>query len=255
MNPARRAGGDARGGGFVETPEGLRGLLFDKDGTLFDFQATWGVWGGAFIRELAGGEADRAGALAEALGYDLAQKRFRRESPVIAGTMEVVIRAAMTTLPALDEGRLRRHVLESTAAAPQVPATPLRPLLARLRETGFRLGLATNDAEGPARAHLERAGILGDFDFIAGYDSGHGAKPGPGMAQAFCRVTGLDPASCAMIGDSAHDLACGRGAGMIAVAVLTGPAGREDLAGHADLVLPDIAALPGWLGLADPEAA
>jgi phosphoglycolate phosphatase len=238
----------------MQAPEGLRGLLFDKDGTLFDFQATWGVWGGAFIRELAGGEEDRAQALATALGYDLAKGRFAPTSPVVAGTMEVVIGAVMATMPTLDEALLRRQVLESTAAAPQVPAASLRPLLGRLRETGYRLGVATNDAEGPARAHLERAGVLADFDFIAGYDSGHGAKPGSGMALEFCRVTGLPPAACAMIGDSAHDLASGRAAGMFAVGVLTGPAGRDDLVRHADLILPGIAALPDWLGLTALEA-
>jgi hypothetical protein len=52
-----------------------------------------------------------------------------------------------------------------------------------------------------------------------------------------------------MIGDSTHDLDCGRAAGMTTVAVLTGLADRDDLAPHADVVLPDIGSLPGWLGL------
>ena len=44
------------------------------------------------------------------------------------------------------------------------------------------LGIATNDGEVPARAHLTRAGILDSFAFVAGYDSGHGAKPDAGHA-------------------------------------------------------------------------
>jgi phosphoglycolate phosphatase len=36
---------------------------------------------------------------------------------------------------------------------------------------------------------------------------------------------------------------------MTTIAVLTGPATRDDLAPHADVVLPDIAHLPAWLGL------
>jgi phosphoglycolate phosphatase len=36
------------------------------------------------------------------------------------------------------------------------------------------------------------------------------------------------------------------------VAVLTGIAGHDDLAGHADVVLPDIAALAGWMAAQDP---
>jgi phosphoglycolate phosphatase len=133
-----------------------------------------------------------------------------------------------------------------------VEATALLPLLARLRAEGFTLGVATNDGETPARAHLQRAGILDAFDFIAGYDSGHGGKPGPGMLRAFCAATGAEPARSVMIGDSTHDLVAGRAAGMATVAVLTGLAVAEDLAPHADAVLSDIAALPGWLGLPEP---
>ena len=84
-------------------------------------------------------------------------------------------------------------ILASTAAAPQVEAMPLVPLLDRLLAAGLTLGLATNDFGGPARSHLERAGILDRFAFVAGYDSGHGAKPEPGMLAAFCAATGIPP--------------------------------------------------------------
>ena len=60
-------------------------------------------------------------------------------------------------------------------------------------------------------------------------------------------AAGLDPARVAMVGDSRHDLEAGRAAGMRTVAVLTGVARREDLEPHADVVLADIGALPGWL--------
>lgn len=235
----------------MQAPEGLRGLVFDKDGTLFDFQATWGVWCAGFIRDLSRGDREREAALAAALGFDLRRGRFERSSPVIAGTMEVVVGAVRRALPGIEEGWLRRRILATTAAAPQVEAAPLGPLLDRLGRAGLTLGVATNDAEGPARAHLERAGVLDRFAFVAGYDSGHGEKPGPGMPAAFCRATGLSPQACAMIGDSAHDLASGRAAGMTTVAVLTGPAEAAELAAQADAVLPGIAALPEWLGLGD----
>ena len=90
--------------------------------------------------------------------------------------------------------------------------------------------------------------IRGDrFAFVAGYDSGHGAKPAPGQCLAFARATGLAPAQVAMVGDSRHDLAAGRAAGMRTVAVLTGPARDDDLRPFADVVLPDIGHLPDWL--------
>jgi len=226
---------------------GLRGLVFDKDGTLFDFHATWGPWTAGFIHGLSDGDGALAARLAAGLGFDLGAGRFERDSPMIAGTTEVVIAAVLAALPGCDEAALRRHVLATTAAADQVEAAPLRPLLGGLRADGLTLGLATNDAEAPARVHLERMGVLRDFAFVAGYDSGWGAKPGPGMLDAFCCATGLAPAAVAMIGDSTHDLAAGRAAGMVTIGVLTGPARAADLAPFADAILPDIGALPGWL--------
>ena len=60
--------------------------------------------------------------------------------------------------------------------------------------------------------------------------------------------TGLPPERIAMVGDSTHDLLAGRAAGMMTVGVLTGLATTTDLSPHADVVLPDIGHLPGWLG-------
>jgi phosphoglycolate phosphatase len=68
----------------------------------------------------------------------------------------------------------------------------------------------TNDAEAPAHAHLNRAGVADLFDFVAGCDSGHGAKPAPGQLLAFARRTGLAPERVVMVGDSLHDLHAGR---------------------------------------------
>ena len=107
--------------------------------------------------------------------------------------------------------------------------------------------MATNDSEAPARQHIAAHGLTALFDFIAGYDSGHGAKPGPGMCLAFARQLGLDPSRVAMVGDSLHDLHAGRAAGMRTIGVLTGMASASVLAPHADVVLPDIGAIPGWL--------
>ncbi len=191
----------------------------------------------------------KAEALARALDLDLAAERFHRSSPMIAGTMEVVVDAVLAVRPELDEAALRDEIAASTAAAEQVPVTPLGPLLDRLAASGLALGVATNDGEEPARAHLARAGILDRLRFVAGYDSGFGAKPQPGMGLAFCRALGLAPAEVAMVGDSTHDLLSGRAAGLCTVAVLSGPAAAQELAPHADVVLPDISALPDWLGL------
>ena len=127
------------------------------------------------------------------------------------------------------------------------PAAVLRAL----RGQGLKLGLATNDAQASALRHLDQLGLSGQMDFVAGYDSGHGAKPAPGMVLAFAAEIGAAPGEIALVGDSLHDLDSARAAGAIGVAVLSGPASREDLAPHADFVIQDIGDLPalvaGWV--------
>ncbi|KAF0677579.1 HAD family hydrolase [Profundibacterium mesophilum] len=236
------------------TGRNIAGILFDKDGTLFDFHATWSAWSREMIVELSAKDAGRAEAIAAALGFELASGRFLPGSPIIAETGAQIAARMLPYLPEWDRASLERRMDEAARAAPQAEAVPLVPLLQALAARGLALGVATNDAEAAARAQLERAGALGLLDFVAGYDSGHGGKPEPGQLLAFASAMALDPGSVAMIGDSLHDLKAARVAGMIAVGVLSGPARRDELAAAADVILPDIGALPAWLdGGAVPE--
>jgi phosphoglycolate phosphatase len=229
----------------------IRGVLFDKDGTLFDFQRSWGLWASGVIDDLAAGNANRARALAAAMDFDHAAARFRPGSPVIAGTGAEVAELILPHLPPRPGGlsELTAWLARAAEAVPQVEAVPLAPLFARLRGAGLRLGVATNDHETTALKHL--APWRDALDFVAGFDSGFGPKPEPGMLLAFAAQAGLQPGQVLMVGDSRHDLIAGRAAGMATLAVLTGVAGADDLAPLADALRPDIGHLPGLLGLAD----
>tara|TARA_R110002049_G_scaffold23781_7_gene84810 strand:+ start:12052 stop:12753 length:702 start_codon:yes stop_codon:yes gene_type:complete len=225
----------------------IRGLLFDKDGTLFDFAATWVAWAEAFLLRASDGDRDLAVRVGQDIGFDLDTRQFARDSIVIAGTPGEVTTALLPHFPAMDHAALLVMLNEEASAAPQREAVPLMPLLQGFRSRGLALGVATNDAEAPARAHLGSAGVTQMFDFIAGFDSGHGGKPAPGQMLAFAAQVGLPAGAIAMVGDSTHDLHAGRAAGMICVAVLTGLATADELGPFADVVLPDIGHLPGWL--------
>jgi phosphoglycolate phosphatase len=226
----------------------VEGIIFDKDGTLFDFQATWAVVTGQMLEALAGPDPVLARRLAEAAGYDLDARALLPGSVIVAGT---VVESADVLISAMPRDTDRAWVIDTMISlaetAPQVEAVPLLPFFDTLRARGLALGIATNDGESPARVHLQRAGVLGHMDFLAGYDSGHGAKPGPGQLLAFCATTGIPPAAVLMVGDSRHDLAAGRAAGMRTVGVLTGLATAADLAGDATVVLDHIGHLPDWL--------
>ena len=225
----------------------IKGIIFDKDGTLFDFDATWGGWSRGFIAAEANGDPVLTAKLADVLGYDLAASAFHPDSVVIAQTTDNVADVLLPLLPGTDKTALLARMDARAILATQVEVTPLIPLFATLKSRKLKLGIATNDTEVPARAHLKVAGVEQMFDFIAGFDSGFGGKPAPGQLLAFTAAMGLNPRDCAMVGDSLHDLHAARAAGMIAIGVLTGMADEATLDQAADVVLTSIADLPDWL--------
>ncbi|WP_170465994.1 HAD family hydrolase [Ruegeria arenilitoris] len=222
-------------------------ILFDKDGTLFDFANTWGSFGRSVLEKLSGGDPERVAVLGQAIGFDPVTEEYSRDSVVIAGTVDEITEALIPHFPDMARDELTDVLITESATAPQAPAVPLIPFLDGLRKAGLKLGVATNDGEVAALQHLASVGIRDHFDFVAGYDSGHGFKPGPGQLIAFASHVGVDPSRVAMVGDSLHDLQAGRAAGMTTIGVLTGLAPAEALAPMADAVLPDIGHIPAWL--------
>ena len=236
---------------------GLRGVLFDKDGTLFDFEATWRSATLTLLERLAPGDTARQALIGAAVGFEHATGRFAGGSPLVSGSVGEIARALAPLLPGIDEAMI--EALGNAAAREMgtshlVPAAPDLPaLLDGLRDDGLALGVATHDSVAAAHAHLSAVDALTRFDFVCGYDSGHGLKPGPGMVLAFAEACGLAPAEIVMVGDSTHDLGAARAAGAaLAIGVLTGPATAEDLAPLADAVLGSIAELPAFLAALRP---
>ncbi|WP_050602744.1 HAD family hydrolase [Ruegeria sp. 6PALISEP08] len=222
-------------------------IVFDKDGTLFDFANTWGGFGRSMLLRLTDGDKDRAAEIGRVIGYDLEQEQYAEDSIVIAATVEEIADVLADHFPDMTVHQIVDVMNAEAAAAPQAPAVPLVPFLEALRNAGIKLGVATNDSEHPALQHLKSAGIREHFDFVAGYDSGHGFKPGPGQLLAFAAHVGVEPSRVVMVGDSLHDLQAGRAAGMTTIGVLTGLAEADALAPMADVVLPDIGHIPEWL--------
>lgn len=237
--------------------ERARAVLFDKDGTLFDFQKSWAPLGARIIAEFSGGDSVLAARLAKAGGFDLVEGRFLPESPLVSASgaeIATLWAAVLSEAPAqalsAAEVEDRMNQAGEAAAGLAPAASDLPGLLGRLAGSGRALGVATNDAEAPARAQLARAGALQHFSFIAGYDSGVAPKPHPAMVLAFATAVGAQPSEVVMVGDSLHDMRAAKAAGALAaVAVLTGPAPREILETEADLVLESIEDLPEALGL------
>ena len=58
----------------------IRGIIFDKDGTLLRFGETWNVWCEQCLTQLAAGDTFLREAIAEAIDYDLVTCSFRPQS-------------------------------------------------------------------------------------------------------------------------------------------------------------------------------
>lgn len=225
----------------------IRGVIFDKDGTLFDFQSTWGIWTAQVLARIAGSDEALLQQLAEALGYDTQTRRVQPGSVIVAATPMDIAAVVNDCIPALSQAQICEWLNEEAKTAPQVLVTDLHRLTAELRRINLGLCVMTNDAEAPARAHLASVQASGLFDFVIGSDSGFGAKPQAAPLLALADKMEIPAAACVMVGDSTHDLRAGRAAGMRAVAVLTGLAEADELAPLADAVLPDVSHLPAWI--------
>jgi phosphoglycolate phosphatase len=228
----------------------IRAILFDKDGTLVDFQRTWGPAVQAVMQHLASGDRAAYARLAAAIRFVEAEQRFLPDSPFIAEPTSVFGALWATALgrPANAEffAEIDRLLCDATIGHLAAIGDP-KTLLTLLAARGYRLGMITNDAELTARAHARKLGLDQVLKFIAGYDSGFGAKPDPGPVLAFAQAVGVPPAEIAVVGDAVHDLAAARAAGAIAIGVLTGPAPSAILAPNADALLASPAELATWL--------
>ena len=227
----------------------IRGVIFDKDGTLFDFQSTWGIWTAQVLARIAGSDEALLQQLAEALGYDTQTRRVQPGSVIVAATPMDIAAVVKDCIPALSQTQICDWLNEEAKTAPQVLVTDLHRLTAELRRINLGLCVMTNDAETPARAHLASVQASDLFDFVIGSDSGFGAKPQAAPLLALADKMEIPAAACVMVGDSTHDLRAGRAAGMRAVAVLTGLAEADELAPLADAVLPDVSHLPAWISV------
>lgn len=232
----------------------IAAILFDKDGTLLGYDASWGPVNRELAAIAAKGDPELADRLLLACGMDPVTGHVKPDSLLAAGNTAEISAGLIAAGSSCDLQELTERLdrLFTEAAGKSVAVTDLKAYFARLKARGYKLGIASSDNEASIRETAKRFGFEPDLDFVAGYDSGHGTKPQPGMVLGFCDAIGIAPERVAVVGDNNHDLHMARSAGAgLRVAVLTGTGSRESLSADSDYCFEDITALEAIL----PERA
>tara|TARA_Y100001970_G_scaffold279427_1_gene386745 strand:- start:7009 stop:7668 length:660 start_codon:yes stop_codon:yes gene_type:complete len=202
-----------------------RAVIFDKDGTLLDFEATWNEAVGAAFDQISDPKAKIRAA--ELFSYDLNRRCVLPHSPFVSETSDVTDELVADLIDVAEFKRTLNEASRRTVVANKGATETLESL----RERGWKLAIATNDSELLAVEHVEALEWERLFTSIKGFDSGHGAKPGPGMVLAAADDCDALNDLYLMVGDSVHDILAGKAAGAITVAIGSHPAALQ-LADH-----------------------
>ena len=126
--------------------------------------------------------------------------------------------------------------------------------LTELRARGVAVAIATSKIQLTAAQTLDVAGLARFFDVVVCHDMVSRGKPYPDLALAAAGRLGVDPADCAMVGDTRYDIQVGVSAGMVPIGVSYGVGLTVDLlAAGAALVADTFAAVVA--SVADDAAA
>src|SRR5436190_11337149 len=139
----------------------IRAILFDKDGTLVDFQRTWGPATHLVLTKLCNGDSAAFERLAAVSLYDAAERRLLPGSPVVIETTYGYgkLWAEALGVPLTPEFVARIDELFFQETLDHLTSMgDVKALLTRFRVRGYRLGLMTNDADANTRAQLRQLG-------------------------------------------------------------------------------------------------
>jgi phosphoglycolate phosphatase len=182
-----------------------RVIVFDWDGTILDSPAAI---------------AECIQASCGDLGLEVPDRS--RASHVIGLGMQELMRAIAPGLPPARYGEFveayRRHFRAREPAMQLFPG--MRELLAELSATSL-LGIATAKSRRGLERALDATGLRPHFRASRCADETH-PKPHPAMLLELMEETKTDAKSMLMIGDTSHDLAMARAAGVDALAVTYG---------------------------------
>lgn len=117
-------------------------------------------------------------------------------------------------------------------------------MVRRIRGAGCRVGLVTSKNHAGALRGLDLIGLRDAIEVVVGADDVTRPKPDPEPARLALEALGVPADGALFVGDSRHDMYCGRSAGTWTAGVTWGPFDRDHLAAAApDYIVDTPAAL------------
>lgn len=228
-------------------------IIFDKDGTLIDFDFMWGTWTlqlAERFQTVTGRDAREA--LCSSYGYDIARRKILPDGKLTCTPMwrlrEMVFEMARSL--GLSEAQARFAVEQAWFVPDPValakPFTNVHKLFRNIQDRGIKIAIATTDDRGATEAMLRAFGVAHLVNTMVCADDGIRAKPAPDMVTTICSRLKVDPARSIVIGDTVADMEMARSAGAgYVIGVLSGVGLLEHLTPLADILLDNVDTLQG----------
>ncbi len=229
------------------------GIIFDKDGTLIDFDAFWvAVSHKALDSVLLEFNMEKVDVneILEALGVHDGVTSI--DGVLCKGTYEQMGRIVYDILCKYGCKNSCEEVTEAVIAAynESTDAGEIKPtssvlteVLKKLKAQGKRLAVVTTDNELITRKCLSSLGIEELFDKIYTDDGVNPTKPDPYCAFHFCKLFGIDKDSVVMVGDTVTDARFAKNAGISMIGLARSKENRGILAEHTNIVISEMSEL------------
>jgi HAD superfamily hydrolase (TIGR01509 family) len=229
-------------------------VVFDKDGTLVDFDRLWAgklKAGIDAVLTAAGPLPPLEAALCATLGIAPATMRVIPESPLAVATLPKLTLACAVVLHQHGHPWHAAETLAREVFHPVIQAPPrhddLRPigdvagLMRALRAAGCRIAIFTSDDRHATEVSLPMLGVADLVEaMVCGDDPIEGKPAGDGLLQLSRRFA-ADPARVLMIGDSVTDMRAAQAAGVgWRIGVRSGTGDPSALMAAADVVVETI---------------
>ncbi|EFP03140.1 hypothetical protein GCK72_001767 [Caenorhabditis remanei] len=230
---------------------GVKLIIFDKDGTLLDFHKMWMPYATTTVRLLEAATNLRVGpAIYKTLGVDPVAGKVSMGAlaeKTLTGIREDISLTLQTFgITPVEADAIVHGCVPEASPGEMSPVCDMPALFTTLKSMGIKIAVCTADSRAATIDQMNKMGVVPFLDdVICGNDVGIVPKPSPHCAIQICRRLGVELKETLMVGDTIADLKMGKVAGLRAsVAVMTGVGTRETLAQYSDYFLEDISELP-----------